>query len=139
MPLIKIPFDQHEIEINIESRNLMGILEPKYKAALSNPQEKIREVLMKPINSRPLAESVGGKRKACIVVTDITRPCPDDLLLPLIIDELEKGGIERENITVLVATGLHRANTQEELLLKLGKDICRGSRSLIMWLPTDRA
>ncbi|MBZ4654870.1 MAG: hypothetical protein JG781_2227 [Peptococcaceae bacterium] len=121
--MIKIPFDKQEIEINIDEKNLIGILEPKIKAAIPNPQEKIRELLRQPINSKPLSEAVKGKTRVCIVVTDITRPCPDDTLLPPIVEQLEKGGIKKENITILVATGLHRANTDEELMTKLGKDI----------------
>jgi nickel-dependent lactate racemase len=121
--MIKIPFDKKEIEIGIDQNNLLGILEPKARAAIPNIQGKITELLNKPVNSKPLSEAVRGKTKICIVVTDITRPCPDDLLLPLIVKELEKGGINKENITILVATGLHRPNTDDELMTKLGRDI----------------
>lgn len=123
MAMIKIPFDKQEIEIQIDQKNLIGILDPKIKAAINNPQEKIREILMKPINSKPLSEAVRGKTKVCIVVTDITRPSHDDIILPLIVEELEKGGIKADDIIILVATGLHRPNTDTELIEMLGKDI----------------
>jgi len=125
MPDIKVPFGRNEINVNINSKNFMGILEPNYKNPFLNPQEKIKEILVNPVSGLPIAKAVQGKTKVCIVVTDITRPCPDDILLPLIIDELKKGGVQTENITVLVATGLHRANTKEELLVKLGENICK--------------
>ncbi|MDA8227677.1 MAG: nickel-dependent lactate racemase [Desulfitobacterium hafniense] len=121
--MIKIPFDKQEIEINIDQKNLIGILEPKIKEAIPNPHDKIRQMLKHPINRKPLSEDVRGKTKVCIVVTDITRPCPDDMLLPLIVQELEDSGIKKENIIILVGTGLHRPNTDEELMTKLGKDI----------------
>jgi len=123
MTQIKIPFGEKEIDINIDEKNLVGILEPNIVPAITNPQKVIKETLMKPINSSPLSEAVKGKKKVLIVITDITRPCPNDILLPPIVKELENGGIKLEDITILVATGLHRPNTDEELIKMLGKDV----------------
>jgi nickel-dependent lactate racemase len=62
-----------------------------------------------------LLELARGKRNACILICDITRPVPNGLLLPPLVETLTRAGVARENILILVATGLHRPNEGEEL------------------------
>lgn len=123
MSFLKIPFDKKEIEIEIPDKNLIGVLEPNYVQPLDNPLEEVKRAIKSPVNSKPLAEIAGGKQKVAIVITDITRPSPDHILVPPVIDELEKAGVQTENITIVIATGLHRPNTKEELADRLGKDV----------------
>jgi lactate racemase len=73
-----------------------------------------------PINSPPLSEIARGKTKACILICDITRPVPNRLFLRPMIEILIAQGIARSNITVLVATGLHRPNLDGELAELIG-------------------
>ena len=58
-----------------------------------------------------------------IVVSDLTRPVPNALLLPPILDCLREAGIAAEDILILVATGLHRGNTEAELAEMLGPEV----------------
>ena len=81
---------------------------------------------------RPLSELAddangrrGGKATAVIAVTDLTRACPDDVLVPALLDQLNAGGISDERITVIVAVGLHRATTEAEKREKLGSVVDR--------------
>lgn len=60
-------------------------------------------------------EFAQGCRTACILVCDITRPVPNGLFLRPLIDQLMNAGINRKNITILIATGLHRPNEGDEL------------------------
>jgi len=75
----------------------------------------VRTALSRPVDARPLAEEARGRKTACILICDITRPVPNGLLLPEIVRELLDSGMKPENITVLVATGLHRPNEGAEL------------------------
>ena len=68
----------------------------------------------------PLDTISRNVRSACILVCDITRPVPNGLFLPPLIDKLEANGIDPNKITVLIATGLHRPNTGQELIELLG-------------------
>jgi nickel-dependent lactate racemase len=56
-----------------------------------------------------------------IVVTDVTRATPDGILVDVLLSELERAGIYREQVTVIVGLGLHRPMTEEELTEMLGK------------------
>jgi nickel-dependent lactate racemase len=91
---------------------------------LSRPEGKIREALRKPIDSPPLGELVKKKieekpkAKAVVVISDATRPVPysgkSGILFP-IIDEMIKAGLKPSQISLLVATGIHRPTSDEEL------------------------
>lgn len=83
----------------------------------------LRACLGEPIGTPPLRELASGRKNACIVVSDITRPVPNKVLLPPIIETLRSSGVDKNNIFVIVATGLHRASTDEELIEMLGEEI----------------
>jgi nickel-dependent lactate racemase len=104
---------------------------------MSRPAEPLKDVpgailnaLCHPIGSKQLKEMVTPMARVCIVFTDITRSCPDNLLVPAIIDELEIAGVKDENITLLCGTGMHRMSTQEEKITKLGVEIVKRFRVL---------
>ena len=82
---------------------------------LPDPEGAVRAALARPVGARPLAEEARGKRTACILICDITRPVPNALLLRPILRELLAAGVPAAGITVLVATGLHRPNLGAEL------------------------
>jgi nickel-dependent lactate racemase len=67
-----------------------------------------------------LAELARGRRSACILICDVTRPVPNRLFLQPMIRTMIQAGIPASRITVLVATGLHRPNEGEELAALVG-------------------
>jgi nickel-dependent lactate racemase len=87
---------------------------------LPNPGHAVELALAQPTGTPPLAELARGKRSACILICDITRPVPNGLFLGPLIRTLIEAGVPRDGITVLVATGLHRPNEGEELLELVG-------------------
>jgi nickel-dependent lactate racemase len=82
---------------------------------LDDPRAAVVEALARPTGAQPLAAEARGKRSACILICDITRPVPNRLLLQPVIRTLLEAGIPAERIVVLVATGLHRPNEGAEL------------------------
>ena len=92
---------------------------------LSDPGATLADALARPVGTPPLAELARGKRTACVVICDITRPVPNKLLLPPILATLESSGVPRAGITILIATGLHRPNEGAELVELVGADIAR--------------
>jgi nickel-dependent lactate racemase len=81
----------------------------------ADPAAAVRAALSNPVDARPLVQEAKGLKSACILICDITRPVPNGLLLPEIVGQLLDAGMRAENITVLVATGLHRPNEGAEL------------------------
>ena len=87
---------------------------------LAEPAAAVERALAEPVDSPPLRELARGKRSACILICDITRPVPNGLFLAPLIRTLLDAGVPRAGITVLVATGLHRPNEGPELAELVG-------------------
>lgn len=94
-----------------------------YKDAvpLPQPEQVLRGLFERPRGTPSLAELARGRRDVCILVCDITRPVPNELILRPMLETLEHSGIPREKILILVATGLHRPNEGAELVEMLGQ------------------
>ena len=82
---------------------------------LPDPAAAVRAALAAPVGMLPLSSLARGHDSACILICDITRPVPNGLLLRPLVDSLVAAGIEKDRITVLVATGMHRPNLGAEL------------------------
>jgi nickel-dependent lactate racemase len=87
---------------------------------LPDPRAAVREALARPVGAAPLESLVRGRRSACILICDITRPVPNHLFLRPLIETMLAAGMARERIVVLVATGLHRPNEGAELAEVVG-------------------
>ena len=103
----------------LEARAAMPI--PDWRGALDL-------ALDRPTGSPALAELARCKRSAAISVCDITRPAPNRLTLPPVLRRLSEAGIPPEGITILIATGLHRAATDAEIREICGEEIAGAYR-----------
>ena len=120
---LKLDYGRTGLDVTLPDANLVGPLSIRPAPPLADPEAAIREAMANPIGSRPLAELARGRKDACIVICDITRPVPNKLMLPPMLRTLEEAGIPREKITILIATGLHRPNEGDELVELVGADI----------------
>jgi nickel-dependent lactate racemase len=127
---ISVEFGRDAIEIMVPLNCVE--LTMKDVPILPNPPEAIEEAFLNPISSPPLEEIIRKKGKppgemsVAIAVSDITRPVPykgeSGILHPLL-KRLESSGIRKEKIKIIVATGMHRASTDEEKLEMYGKEV----------------
>ncbi len=99
------------------------VIRKKTMPVLSDPAGALNASFQKPSHCRPIREIAHGRGSACILICDITRPVPNGVLLPPLVAELTAAGIDPANITILVATGLHRPNEGAELREVIGADI----------------
>ncbi len=90
---------------------------------VSDVGKAIQDSLEEPLGSKPLRELARPGNRVCIVFTDITRASPDHLLVPALLQELEKAGVLDKDITLLCGIGMHRPSTPEEKVIKLGKGV----------------
>jgi nickel-dependent lactate racemase len=114
--------------VDLPNDKVIGPLEIKNAIPLANQSQAISDALANPIGSKPLAEIAKGKKTACILICDITRPVPNKVILPQILKTIEEAGVPRSGITILIATGLHRPNEGEELVELVGEDIANNYR-----------
>lgn len=120
---VHLEYGRTGLEVELPDRNVVKCLGYRPAEPLADPQRTVRDRLASPVGALPLAELARGRRDACVVISDITRPVPNKTLLPPILSTLEDCGMPRDRILILVATGLHRPNLGEELVEMVGREI----------------
>ncbi|WP_134699091.1 nickel-dependent lactate racemase [Ammoniphilus sp. YIM 78166] len=83
----------------------------------------IQQALQYPIASPSLRELAQGKRSAVILISDISRLSPSYKFLPMILGELMEGGLDLSQVRIVVALGMHRKQTEKELVQLVGESI----------------
>jgi len=134
---IKMDYGKTGLEVEIPDNRMIGPLSIRPAPALNNPSEAIRNAIHNPIASKSLFEIAKGKKSACIVICDITRPVPNQLILPEILTVLENAGLLKNQITILIATGMHRPNEGAELIELVGQTIANNYRVVNHHGPID--
>ena len=94
------------------------MIEPKNLPKLKDEKASIQSALRNAIGTRSLKDSVKSTDTVSIVISDITRPTPNHILVPLLIEELDH--VPLENFVIINGTGTHRDQTREEFVQMLG-------------------
>ena len=115
MKTIKIPYYTSSLDLHVEEENLEAVINAKtdsYDPGKSET-ELVEEALANPIGTPRLRELAKGKQKVTLVTSDHTRAVPSKLTLPILLREIREGNPDAD-ITILIATGLHRPTTEDE-------------------------
>jgi len=118
---VRIPLGRGSIEASVP--NLLAVMRPESIPGVSDPASCVGAALTDPIGCKPLAEMSRGHKDAVIVVNDITRPYPGQLLVLSIAKELARAGITDDRIPLVVAYGNHRRNTPSEIHGMFGDEV----------------
>jgi len=119
---INLPYGNSHLKVSLVDLNIVCVLETQFVSGLKDELAALSKSLMTPTASVPLVDRIHNGDKVVIIVTDNTHPCPDNRLLPPIITALEQK-VRREDITIIVALGLHPPLDKSMLENKLGKNI----------------
>ncbi len=125
---VEMKYGRGILEVEVPDKNLVALLTSQQTPPLEQPDTAISDAIQSPISSLPLSVLANGRTSACVVISDITRPVPNQILLPPLLNTLEQAGIPREQIVILVATGIHRPTTLAELPEMVGADIINNYR-----------
>lgn len=132
MKKIYLPYHTSSLGIEIDERNLKGILTNnahEFRPRLSQ-EDIVKESLNNPIGTEKLSVVSKNKDKVLVVTSDHTRGVPSRITLPLILAEIRKGNPDAD-ITIIIATGLHRATTEEEQRKMFGDEIVDNERIIV--------
>ncbi|HEX4809504.1 MAG TPA: nickel-dependent lactate racemase [Bryobacteraceae bacterium] len=120
---LKVAFGKDGLTLDLPDGYAYRVLEAKSAAPLADETKALGEALDGPIGCAPLRELARGKKTAAISVCDITRPAPNAVTLPPLLARLHEAGIAAKDVTILIATGLHRPATEDEILRIVGPEI----------------
>lgn len=107
-----------EHALQLPERWSVDVLEPRRERPLA--PDVIRRAIERPVAGPPLRTLASGRRTACVVIDDLTRPTPVGDLLPPVLAQLAAQGITTRDVTVLIATGAHAPPTSADVRTKLG-------------------
>ncbi|MEA3440102.1 MAG: lactate racemase domain-containing protein, partial [Chloroflexota bacterium] len=112
---IQIAYGHTHQSIAVPQDNLQGVYYPRDVIEEVNEHHILQGAMDHPIGSPPLRELVRRGERIAIITSDISRPCPSERMLPYVISELEAAGIPDEDVLIVIALGLHRQMTQDEI------------------------
>ena len=123
---IKLPYRKDKtVIVDVPDKNVFFIADRGVAPPLKKPRDEIRRSLKNPIGTPSLQELVGPKDKVVILGDDNTRPTPQGIIVPVLLDELNAVGIPNENIQVVIALGTHREMSEKEIREKYGSEVVK--------------
>lgn len=125
---LKLAYGRDGLWINLPEQARITVIEPVYLPGLSDENSSIQSALRNPINSAPLVKLIYPESTVAIVFSDITRPMPNDRVLPVLLNEIRQAGVSNEQIVLINGLASHRKQTDDELKAMLGPEIFRHFR-----------
>jgi lactate racemase len=120
---LKLAYGRDGLWVDLPDDMPVTVVAPAPEPGLPDEPAAIKDALRAPIHAPPLHQLVEADDRLAIVFSDLTRPMPNDRVLPPILEELALVGVAEENITLINALGTHRPQTEAELAQMLGHDI----------------
>lgn len=132
MKTIKIPYYTSSLDLHVEEENLEAVITAKTDTfdPGKSEAELVEEALANPIGTKRLRELAKGKKKVTLVTSDHTRAVPSKLTLPILLREIREGNPDAE-ITILIATGLHRPTSEAEQRRMFGDAIVDNEKIVV--------
>ena len=132
MTTVHIPYGKSHMAIQLPKARLGAILESRahsYRPA-AGEDELVRKALENPVASPRLRDLARNRKKIVIITSDHTRPVPTKIMAPLLLDEIRRFNPDAD-VTFLVATGFHRACTEQELVDKFGEHLTKTEKIIV--------
>ena len=121
---IDIPYGPGVVHADLDWARLLGTLTVPLAPSAEEPVQAVRRALDNPIGQPgPLRVRLKAREKVLIIVSDQFRQTRVDVVLPVLLDELRKGGVAEDNVHILFATGTHRPPEPDEQARILGPDL----------------
>ena len=119
---VRIPYGRSSLELAVDPRTQVVEGEIAAFTPADTGEALVRRALESPVGTPRLSELAKNARTVVVVTSDHTRAMPSGTTMPLLLEEIRRGN-PNADITILVATGLHRAMTEEEQRARFGNDI----------------
>lgn len=129
----QLPYYKHHMTLSIEDKErLAGALISNAETYIpkGKPVDLVKKALKKPIGSKSLAKLAKKKKHIVVITSDHTRPVPSHVTMPIILKEIRKHNKD-VRITILIATGMHRPTTKEEMIEKFGKEVVENEEFVV--------
>lgn len=117
---VHINYGEFLLPTGLDAGQVLFDLQPADTPPVPDVGQEIQRALNEPLRSLPLRELVSAGKRVAVIGDDGTRLTPTDQIVPPLLDELNAGGVPDSAITLVIATGTHRAMTPDEIAAKYG-------------------
>jgi lactate racemase len=125
---LKLAYGREGLPITLPDEAAVTVISPRYVSGLADEAAALRSALEHPLGSAGLKQLVRPTDTVAVVFSDITRPMPNDRVLPVLLAVLAETGVPDENIVLINGLGSHRVQSRDELDRMLGSEIVRRFR-----------
>jgi nickel-dependent lactate racemase len=125
---IHLAYGRERLWIGLPEETPVTVIEPQFAPGLPDERAALEAALRTPLGTPPLRELVRPDDTVAVVFSDLTRPMPNDRVLPPLLDELARAGVPDEQIVLINALGTHRPQTEAELIHMLGSKLAERYR-----------
>ncbi|HHE71807.1 MAG TPA: DUF2088 domain-containing protein, partial [Chloroflexi bacterium] len=128
---VTLAYGRTGLDVTLPDTQAVTVIEPRYVPGLTEERAAISAALSSPLGSPPLVDLIRPRDTVAVVFSDLTRPMPNDRVLPVLLSTLAEAGVPPDHITLINALGTHRAQTQDELDQMLGPEVRAGHPALV--------
>ncbi len=125
---LELAYGREGLKISLPDEAAVTVISPRYVAGLADEGAALRAALEHPLGSPALKQLVRPSDTVAISFCDITRPMPNDRVLPVLLDVLSETGLPDEKVVLINGLGTHRPQSPDELDRMLGPEIVRRYR-----------
>lgn len=123
MVIVRVPSGNQDLQATVPGENLIGVYLPKPLKGVADPVGEIKLAIREGLANTGISAIAAPGKKVAIGVTDRTRLTPNSVIVPALLDELNKMGIRDSDVTVLIGTGVHTPDTQADIEKNLGREV----------------
>lgn len=120
---VKLAYGESGLWVELPDVIPVQLIEPRAAAGVGDEPGAIRAALRAPAGTPPLRSLAGPGDSVAVVFSDLTRPMPNDRVLPVLLEELSAAGVPDDQVVLVNALGTHRPQTEAELARMLGQEV----------------
>lgn len=122
---ITLPYGKISLAINLDENMAFNLYLPAELSSTIQESKLIDIAIRNPLNNFQVSANSTNNTTVSITVNDKTRPVPNNLLFPPLLERLLQLGIKKENIQIIIATGTHTPMPEAEFSMVLKEEILR--------------
>ena len=118
-----VKYDKNTVSFHVPDENVLGKILPNACPSVESEEGEVKRALSEPVGTSRLYDRVHPGEKIVIITSDVTRPLPSRIIIPCLLEELEKAGVKNKDVTIVFGLGSHRKQTEEEKKNLVGEEI----------------
>lgn len=123
--MMELNYGRGTVSFSIKDERINKVLKANEREGIKDPHSAAAEVVKNPTAGLPLLDLLNEKQPEdiIVIVNDVTRPTPYSVMLPPILDTIEEAGIAKDDVTFIVATGVHDRHSDQQNIEIFGEEV----------------